>query len=52
LARNGTITNAEFKAALSELGSMAVVDELTLGDAPGPDEIFDDLVRRLGEVPD
>jgi hypothetical protein len=52
LARKGTITNAELEAASSELGAMTVVDELRLGGAPGPDEVFDDLLRRLGELPD
>ena len=51
LARKGTITNAELEAALTELGAMTVVDELKLGGAPGPDEIFDDLLHRLGEQP-
>ena len=51
LARKGTITNAELEAAQTELGAMTVVDELKLGGAPGPDEIFDNLLHRLGERP-
>ena len=47
LARKGTITNAELTAALAELGAVTAVDELTNPAAPGAEEVFDDLLRRL-----
>jgi hypothetical protein len=49
LARKGTITNTELNATLTELGTMTVVDDLKWG-TPSPDEVFDDLLRRLGEL--
>ena len=47
LARKGTITNAELSAIMTELGVMTSIEELTAADAPPPDEVFDELLRRL-----
>jgi hypothetical protein len=47
LARQGTITTAELDAIMTELGALTAFDELSAEGAPGPDEVFDDLLRRL-----
>jgi hypothetical protein len=49
LIRNGTISSTALEAALSELGALASIDQLTNPDAPGTDEIFDAMLRRLEE---
>ena len=51
LARKGTITETEFRAALSQLDSMSLTGEL-LGIVPTTDEFFADLLRRLEEFDD
>ena len=51
LAQKGTVTNAEFAAAMTEIGAVTSVDELTNPDAPGPDEVFEELLQRLRESP-
>jgi len=50
LERRGAITNSEFNAVLTELGTMTAIDEFTTPGAPHPDEIFEGLLRRLGEA--
>ena len=50
LARKGTITNAELDAVLNELGAMTAIADVTSGGAPDPDEVFDELLRRLGDA--
>ena len=50
LERQGTISHAELEAALTELGTMTTLDELTDAGAPSADESFDNMLRRLGEV--
>jgi hypothetical protein len=51
LARKGTITETEFRAALSQLDSMSLTGEL-LGIVPTTEEFFADLLRRLEELDD
>jgi len=50
LARKGTITNAELDAVLNELGAMTAIADIASAAAPDPDEVFDELLRRLGEA--
>ena len=50
LARKGVVTTAELEAALAELSTMTAIDEFTASSRPDPDEVFDDLLRRLGEA--
>jgi hypothetical protein len=47
LARKGIVTEAELNAAVAELGAITTFDELTNPEAPGVDEVFDDMMRRL-----
>ena len=47
LVAKGTVSNAELSAAMAELGAMATVNELSDPDLPNPDDVFDDLLRRL-----
>ena len=51
LARKGTVSNAEFAAAMTEIGAVTSLDEITNPDAPSPDEIFEELLQRLRESP-
>jgi hypothetical protein len=46
LARKGTVTETEFRAALGELDAMSSAHEL-LGAMPTTDEFFAELLRRL-----
>ena len=50
LARKGVVTTAELEVALAELSTMTAIDEFTASSRPDPDEVFDDLLRRLGEA--
>ena len=51
LARKGTISMAELEAIVAELDALTAVDEFVAVDAPSPDEVFDNMLRRLGEAP-
>ena len=50
LERKGTITDAELSAVVAELGAITAIDEFTTPGAPSPDAVFDEMLRRLGEV--
>jgi hypothetical protein len=50
LARKGTMTTTELDTALAELDAMTAIDEFTATAAPSPDEVFDNLLRRLDEA--
>jgi hypothetical protein len=47
LARKGTISQAEFSAAMTALEATSSADEILNLDAPTVHDAFDDLLRRL-----
>jgi hypothetical protein len=50
LARKGTISESEFAAAFAELEATSAADALLDEGAPDVNEVFDDLLRRLGRA--
>ena len=50
LARKGVVPTAELEAALTELDALTAIDECSASGRPHPDEVFDDLQRRLDEA--
>ena len=44
------MTATELEAALADLGAMSAIDEFTGSGATSPDQVFDDLLSRLGEA--
>jgi hypothetical protein len=50
LARKGTISESEFAAAFAELEATSAADVLLDEAAPDVNEVFDDLLRRLGRA--
>jgi hypothetical protein len=50
LARKGTISESELAAAFAELEASTAADALLDEAAPDVNEVFDDLLRRLGRA--
>jgi hypothetical protein len=50
LARKGTISESELAAAFAELEAASAADALLDEAAPDVNEVFDDLLRRLGRA--